>query len=417
MRTDIGRRTALGALAAGAMVRSAAAEAEPIRIGFAEAMTGSLAAIGKSGIVATQIWAEAINAKGGLLGRQVKLIFYDNQSNPAKVPGLYVKLLDVDKVDIVMSGYATNMAVPAMPVVISHNKLYMSLFSLATNSEFHYDRTFAMIATGPDPKKAFSQGFFEIAAAMKPRPTTLAIVGADAEFPRNALDGARALAKEQGLKIVYDKTYPPTTSDFSPIIRAIQATSPDMVLVASYPPDSVGMIRAANEVGLKTKLFGGGMVGLQSTPIKVQLGPLLNGIVNYDFWLPWTKLATPEGLAFLKKYQAEAPGMGVDVLGYYLPPFGYAYMQVLQQAIEATKSLDDNKLAEALRTGTFKTIVGDIKFGANGEWLEPRVMEVQFQNVKANDMEQFRDPGTEVVLWPPALKTGDIQFPYTDVKR
>ena len=135
---EMGRRFTLGMLAATALTRAAAADPEPIKIGFAEAMTGGLAAIGKSGILATQLWAEEINAKGGLLGRPVKLIFYDNQSNPANVPGLYVKLLDVDRVDVVLSGYATNMAVPAMPVVISHNKLYLSLFSLATNSEFHY---------------------------------------------------------------------------------------------------------------------------------------------------------------------------------------------------------------------------------------------------------------------------------------
>ncbi len=396
-----------------------AARAEnPITIGFGMALTGGLAPNGKAALFAMQIWEKEINAKGGLLGRQVKLVYYDDQSNPATIPGIYTKLLDVDKVDIVVSGYATNMIAPAMPVVIGHNRTFLALFGLATNTEFAYPKYFAIQPVGgPNPKLEFARGFLAIAAQQTPKLTTLALIGADAEFPRNAMDGARALAKEQGLKIVYDKTYPPTTSDYSPIIRAIQATNPEMVLVASYPPDSVGMIRAANEVGLKTKLFGGGMVGLQSTPIKVQLGPLLNGIVNYDFWLPWSKLATPEGMAFLKKYQAEAPGMGVDVLGYYLPPFAYAYMQVLQQALESTKSLDDEKLAVALRTGTFKTIVGDIKFGANGEWVEPRTMEVQFQNVKANDMEQFRDPSTEVVLWPPALKTGDIQYPYSDVKR
>ncbi len=199
-------------------------------------------------------------------------------------------------------------------------------------------------------------------------------------------------------------------------MRAIQATNPEIVLVCSYPPDTVGMIRAASEVGLKTKLFGGGMVGLQSTSIKVQLGPLMNGIVNYDDWLPWSKLASPASLEFLKKYQAEAPSIGVDALGYYLPPFAYAYMQVLQQAVESAKSLDDDKLAAALREGTFHTITGDIKFGSNGEWVEPRVLAVQFQNVKSNDMEQFRNPDTEVILWPPELKTGDIQYPYSDVK-
>ena len=396
----------------------AARAADPITIGFGMALTGGLAPNGKAALFAMQLWEKEINAKGGLLGRQVKLVYYDDQSNPATIPGIYTKLLDVDKVDIVVSGYATNMIAPAMPVIIGHNRTFLALFGLATNSEFNYPKYFALQPTGGmTPKEEFARGFFAVAMQQNPKPTTVAMIGADAEFPRNAMDGARTVAKGLGLKIVYDKTYPPTTSDYSPIIRAIQATNPDIVMVASYPPDSVGMVRAANEVGLKTKLFGGGMVGLQSTAIKVQLGPLLNGIVDYDFWLPWSKLASPEGLEFLKKYQAEAPAMGVDALGYYLPPFAYAYMQVLTQAIESAKSLDDDKYADALRKLTFKTIVGDIKFGPNGEWAEPRVMAVQFQGVKSNDMEQFRDPKTEVILWPPALKTGDVEYPYTDVKR
>lgn len=398
---------------------SFAAKAQtPITIGFGMALTGGLAPNGKAALFAMQIWEKEINAKGGLLGRPVKLVYYDDQSNPATVPGIYTKLLDVDKVDIVVSGYATNMVAPAMPVVIGHNRTFLALLGLAANSEFNYPKYFALQPTGGmTPKEEFARGFFAVAMQQTPKPTTVAMIGADAEFPRNAMDGARIVAKQLGLKVIYDKTYPPTTSDYSPIVRAIQATGADIVLVCSYPPDTVGMIRAASEIGLKTKLFGGGMVGLQATAIKVQLGPLMNGIVNYDFWLPWSKLASPASLAFLKKYQAESASMGVDVLGYYLPPFAYAYMEVLQQAVETAKSLDDEKLATALRTGTFKTVVGDIKFGPNGEWVEPRVLTVQYQNVKSNDMEQFRDPSTEVILWPPALKTGDIQYPYTDVKR
>jgi branched-chain amino acid transport system substrate-binding protein len=390
----------------------------PITIGFGMALTGGLAPIGKAALFAMQIWEKEINARGGLLGRPVKLIFYDDQSNPSLIPGIYTKLLDVDKVDIVVSGYATNMIAPAMPVVMGHNRTFLALFGLATNSEFNYPKYFAIQpAGGPKPKEAFARGFFSLAMAQNPKPVTVAMVGADAEFPRNAMDGARVVAKEMGLKTVYDKTYPPATSDYSPIVRAIQATNPDIILVCSYPPDTVGIIRAANEIGLKAKMFGGGMVGLQSTAIKVQLGPLMNGVVDYDFWLPWSKLATPASLEFLKKYQAEASAQGIDALGYYLPPFAYAYMQVLQQAVETSQSLNDDKLADALRKDTFKTIVGDIKFGANGEWIEPRVLAVQFQNVKPNDMEQFRDSKTEVILWPPELKTGEIQYPYSDVKR
>jgi branched-chain amino acid transport system substrate-binding protein len=242
-------------------------------------------------------------------------------------------------------------------------------------------------------------------------------VGADAEFPHNAMDGARQLVKKYGLRIVYDQTYPPSTADYSPIIRAIQATNPDLVLVCSYPPDTVGMIRAAHEIGLKTKLFGGGMVGLQSTAIKMQLGPLLNGIVDYDFWLPWSKLASPEALQFLKEYQAKAPAAGVDSLGYYLPPFAYAMMQVLQETVEGVKGMDQEKMAQYLRSHDFSTVVGNVKFGPDGEWSDARVMEVQFRDIKNNDVDQFKDPKTEVILWPDNLKTGTVIYPYTDAQK
>ena len=267
----------------------------PITIGFGMALTGGLAPNGKAALLAMQIWEAEINAKGGLLGRPVKLVYYDDQSNPATIPGIYTKLLDVDKVDLVISGYATNMIAPAMPIIMQHNRTFLSLLGLAVNTEFKYPKYFSFTPTGgPEPKQSFAEGFFATAMAQNPKPQTLAMVGADAEFPHNAMDGARVLAKEAGLKIVYDQTYPPTTTDYTPIVRAIQATNPDLVLVCSYPPDTVGMIRAAHEVGLKAKLFGGGMVGLQSTAIKTQLGPLLNGIVDYDFWLPWSGLANDE---------------------------------------------------------------------------------------------------------------------------
>src|ERR1700726_90384 len=124
--------TALAGLASGAGAETAG----PIKIGFSMAMTGGLAANGKSALLAQKIWEEDVNAKGGLLGRPVKLVYYDDQSNPATVPGIYTKLLDVDKVDIVVSGYATNMIAPAMPVIIGHNRTFLALFGLATNSEF-----------------------------------------------------------------------------------------------------------------------------------------------------------------------------------------------------------------------------------------------------------------------------------------
>ncbi len=132
-------------------------------------LTGGLAGAGKQALLAIQIWAEEVNAKGGLMGRPVKLIYYDDQSNPATVPGIFTKLLDVVKVDIVIGDYGTNLLAPAMPVIIQHKMTFFGLFGLDVNREFHYDRYFSMVPTGgPDPSASFSKGFFEIAAAQNP---------------------------------------------------------------------------------------------------------------------------------------------------------------------------------------------------------------------------------------------------------
>ena len=399
---------------AGAFVARAA---DPIKIGFGMALTGALSANGKPALLALQIWKDDINKKGGLLGRPVELVFYDDQTNPATVPGIYSKLLDVDKVDIVTSGYGTNLIAPLMPIAMERKLMIMGIFGLANNEKYKYPNYFQISPNGPEPETSTALGFFELAARQNPKPQTVAIVGADAEYPQNALVGARELIKKFGFKTVYDKTYPPSTTDFTPIVRAIKATNPDVVFVASYPPDSVGMLRAAHEVGLQPKLFGGGMVGLMFTSIMTSMGPMLNGVVNYDFWAPEpTFLAMPGIKEFLKEYQARAEKAGVDTLGYYLPPYSYATGQVLAQAIEATKGLDQQKLADYIRATEFNTIVGKVKFGKNGEWAKGRTLMVQYQKIQGNDIEQFRGPGKKVVLYPDEFKSGNIIYPYSAAK-
>jgi branched-chain amino acid transport system substrate-binding protein len=389
---------------------------EPIKIGFSMALTGGLAPNGKSALLAQKIWEEDVNGKGGLLGRPVKLVYYDDKSAPAEVPAIYTKLLDIDKVDLIIGPYATAMIAPAMPIVIGRKKTFVALLGLAVNSEFDYPNYFAMIPSGPDAKPAFTKGFYDIAMAQEPKPQTVAIVSADQEFSRNAADGSRENAKKAGLKIVYDRNYPPATTDYAPIVRAIAAANPDLVNINSYPPDSVGMIRAVNEIGFKPKMIGGGMVGLQATAIKTQLGPLLNGFINYDFWLPVPKMNFPGVINLIERYQARAGAEGVDALGYYMAPFGYAQLQVLQQAVAATNSLDDAKLSDYIRANSFSTVVGDVKFGAKGEWAQSRVLQIQFQNVKGNDVGQFKNVSTQVVVSPAEYESGKVIYPYEKAK-
>ena len=396
---------------------SSAQDKKPIRIGFGMAETGPLGPNGKSAMLAMDIWVEETNAKGGLLGRPVQLVHYDDQSNPSTVPGIYTKLLDVDKVDLIVGGYGTNMVAPAMPIAMQRKKVFLALYGLGVNDSFKYDRYFAMIPSGPEPKTSFTKGFFDTAMAQNPKPTTVAIVAADAEFSKNASDGARENAKKAGLKIVYDKSYPPSTTDFSPIVRAIQATNADLVVICSYPLDSVGMVLAVNEAKLTPKMIGGAMVGLQSTVFKTKLGDKLNGFMNYDFWLPAKSLMFPGTAEFMKKYQERAAKAGVDPLGYYMAPFSYTYLDVLGQAITATKSLDDAKLADYLRKTTFKTIVGDVAFGKGGEWAKSRVFQAQFRGIKGNGIDQFKNPDTLAIITPAEYKSGNVIYPYEKARQ
>jgi branched-chain amino acid transport system substrate-binding protein len=336
---------AISALLAGAFVPSSAAAqtGEPIKIGYSMALTGGLAPNGKSALLAQKIWEEDVNARGGLLGRPVKLVYYDDQTNPATVPGIYTKLLDIDKVDLIIGGYGTNLLAPAMPIAMQRRKVFIGLLGTAVNSTFNYVNYFSMIPSGPDPKPSYTKGFVDLAVQQNPKPQTVAIVAADAEFALNAAEGARENVKASGLTVVYDRRYPSATTDLVPVVRAIAETNPDLVIVCSYPPDSVGMVRAVNEVGFKPKMIGGAMVGLQSTAIKARLGPLLNGWTNYDAWLPVPKMQFAGVDELLKKYQSRASIEGVDALGYYMAPWSYAQLQVLQQAVVATESLDDAK--------------------------------------------------------------------------
>jgi len=412
--TRRGVNTGIGAALLSPALPAASAFAqggEPIKIGFSMAQSGSLAGAGQQSLLGAQIWEEDTNAKGGLLGRPVKLIYYDDQTNPGNVPGIYAKLLDVDKVDLVIGPYGTNLVAPTIPAVMQKGKVLVGLFALDANNEFHYPKYFSMLPSGPTPKDSFTDGFFQMAAAQNPKPQTVAIAAEDAEFSRNAADGGRNNIKKYGFKIVYDKNYPPSTTDFSPIIRAIQASNPDLVLICSYPNSSVGMLQSASELGLKPRMMGGGMVGLQYTAIKSKLKSKLNGIVNYETWVPSPKLM-PVAADFFKKYQARA--QGIDPLGYYLGGWGYAYLQVLADGITGSKSINDDKIADYLRTHEFNTIMASgIRFGKNGEWTKSAMLQVQYHGITdAANLETWRGMSYQTVLTPAEEKTGSIIYPY-----
>jgi branched-chain amino acid transport system substrate-binding protein len=409
---------ALVALAFASLVFAAPAHAaDPMKVGVSLSLTGGIASNGKQILMALELWRDDVNAKGGLLGRPIEIVYYDDQSNPSNVPALYTKLITVDKVDLLLGPYATNMAAPAMPVIMQNNKTTISFLAIGINRHFNYPKYFSMVPAGPKGPGAFSDGFFELSAAQSPKPQTVAIVSADAEFAKTAADAARDNAKAAGFTVVYDRSYPPPTTDFLPVVRAVQAASPDIVYVAAYPPDTVGIVRAANEINLVPKMFGGALIGMLVTPIKVQLGPLANGLVIGESFVRAPPFEFPGVADLFKRYQAKAAGQGVDPLGHGFVPFGYAAGQVLAKAVGETKSTEHDKLAAYIRNNTFQTVVGDVAFGKDGEWAKSRQLFTQFQNVVPNDLEQFREGTKQVILWPAEYKTGNIIYPYGEARK
>ena len=275
-----------------------------------------------------------------------------------------------------------------------------------------------MIPSGPEPKTSFTKGFFDIAMAQNPKPTTVAIVAADAEFSKNASDGARENAKKAGLKIVYDKSYPPSTTDFAPIVRAIQATNPDLVVICSYPLDSVGMVQAVNEASFKPKMIGGAMVGLQSTVFKTKLGPALNGFMNYDFWLPAKSLMFAGTEAFMKKYQERAAKAGRRSARLL---HGAVRLRLYRRAGQG-----DHRDQEPRRRTSSPTTCARRRSrpssatsssATSGEWAKSRVFQAQFRGIKGNGVDQFKTTDTLAIITPAEYKSGNVIYPFEKARQ
>lgn len=396
----------MGALA---LTQPAWSEDQPIKIGSSMALSGPLAGGGRQSQLALQMWVEDVNSRGGLLGRKVELVTYDDQGSPAQSPGIFSKLIDLDNADLLIAPYGTVPAAAVMPLVKERGRLLIGQIGYQINSKVHHDMWFN---NSPwNDAESWVGGFFKLGETVGVK--KVAFLAADQEFSQNILAGAKVLAGKAGFETVYEQTYPPTTVDFSAMIRAIRAASPDMVFVASYPADSTAIIRAVNEIGVgsSVKLFGGGMVGLQYASVMQALGSQLNGVVNYHTYVPEKTMAFPGVKEFLDRYAEKAKAAKVETLGYYVAPFSYASGQILEQAVKATGSLDNAELAKYLRTNEVQTIVGPIRWGTDGEWSQPRVVMVQFRDVKDGDAEQFRQEGKQVIVYPDKYKTGDLVSP------
>jgi branched-chain amino acid transport system substrate-binding protein len=390
---------------------------DPIRIGYSLSLTGPLASNSRSARLAHDIWVEDVNAQGGLLGRPVELVNRDDEGDPAKAAAIYAALLDDQTIDLVVGGYGTNTNLAALPEVISRGRYMVGLMALGANNDLAYPNYFAMIPTGSDPNSSLTEGFFEVAALQSPRPTTVALLSADAVFAENPIRGAKANAAKHGFRVVHEATYSLSTRDFTPLLDEVAESACDLLFLCSYLQDSVDLLRALDGHPFRPKMVGAGMIGPQNAEVRTTLGPLLNGVVNYEYWAPAPALAFDGVERMLTSYASRAVEAGVDALGHYMAPLAYAQMQVVAQAIEGVGRFDDGALAEFTRDRTFATVMGEVRFGALGEWTQPRVLQVQFQGIEDHGLDQFRDGSRQVIVSPAEMASGQLIYPFEIARR
>jgi branched-chain amino acid transport system substrate-binding protein len=401
---------ASAAVAAPAIIAYAAER--PLRIGFSIAQTGTLAGGGRAGLAALEMWRSDVNAAGGLIGRNVEFVVFDDQSNPGLVPGIYAKLINLDKVDLLLLPYATNPSAVVMPMLKQQNRFVLGQFEIGQNDKLMHDKFFEIAPWGPKPGDNWCRGYFDL--ARREGYTTFAIINSDAEFSANAANAATKIAAQYGMKLVLSQHYPPNTVDFSGILRNVNAAKPDFAFVASYPTESAALIRGVAEIGISEsiQMFGGAMVGIQYGDQLQNLGSGLNGVTNYDTYVVAPTMNFPGIESFLERYRTAAEKLKVDSLGHFLPPFFYAGGQLIAAAVTAVGSLNEAKLAEWLHSNSVETIVGPIRFGNDGNWLENRLVWGQYRSVEDKNIDQFRTAGKQIVVQPEALATGKLIAPY-----
>ncbi len=237
----------VAALAAAGLAALPVLAQQSIKIGMSMPQTGTLGAGGQAALLALRMWVEDVNAKGGLLGRKVELIAYDDQTNPALTPG------DLHQAARRRQGRPADRALRHGAHRADHAAGQAARPAadgqLLVPGEPHRAST----TCGSTTRRGTTPRAGPTASSRPARSAgakTIAFLAADQEFAQNLANGARELAKKAGLKTVYDQNYPPTTTDFSSLIRGIRAAKPDMVFVMSYPNDSVAIVRAVNEIGV-----------------------------------------------------------------------------------------------------------------------------------------------------------------------
>ena len=360
----------------------------PIKIGASMSVTGTYAKPGTYQKQGYDVCIDELNAKGGILGRKVELVIYDDQSTPATAVRLYEKLITEDKVDAVMGPYSSAVSEAVANVTEKYKKVMVAPLA-ATTSIFKKGRKYIfMVIT---PAENYLDGLIDMAA--KRGLKTVAIIHEDTLFPKASAAGTVEAAKKKGMQVVLQEAYPKGNTDFSALLVKIKAANPDVIAAGTYFDDAVAITRQMKELNVNPKMFGltvGGDLPEFYDLLK-QNAEYVYGSTQWDESLPY-----PGQKEFLAAYKAKFKGQEPS----YHTAAGYAGCLIYAEAVKKAGSLDADKVRDQLLKLETRTMLGDYKVDADGFQIAHKMVLFQWQD------------GKKVTVWPDDLAAGGkVRFP------
>jgi branched-chain amino acid transport system substrate-binding protein len=379
------RWTVLAAVSVIAVGARAAPEGKPIAIGASMSLSGTYAASAKYALEGTQLWVEEVNERGGLLGRPVRLVYYDDRSDANTGVQLYEKLITDDKVDLVVGPYSSGVTSACSTVAEKHHMVMLG--PEAADAKI-YQRGYKYNFQAQTQAGRYMSGALALAKANGYK--TLAMLSEDTAFPKAVSAEVSKQAGDYGLKVVVGETYPKGSSDFSALLTKVKQLAPDVIFANSYLPDAQGILRQAHELGVDAKMFAVAVGAAE--PEFGNLGSTAEYVFGGTQWAP--TMPWKDNAEFVKAYQKK----------FNRPPdyhsaANYAAMQVLEAAVKQVGSLDQDKLAAAISKLKLDTVYG--KFEVDNRGVQTGFTSALLQWQK----------GKQVLVWPESVATGKAILP------
>jgi branched-chain amino acid transport system substrate-binding protein len=377
---------AVMALSSALLVTQAALAAEPIRVGVTASLTGAYAVPGSNLLAGLKMWAHDVNSRGALLGREVEIVSYDDQSDPATSARLYEKLISDDRVDLLIGPYASDVTLAASDVAERHNFPMVSGSAAATGI---WSRSYRNIFQVDTPADRYMDLLIE--SASNAGLTTIALAYAGSDFPREVARGVRTKAAAAGMKLVFDEEYHEDSVDFTDLVLRIKATRPDLVIGGTYLQDSIAFVREARRQNFTPKALAF-TVGPALVEFGEALGPDADGILGVVAWMRSGNV--PMSYDFSFRYK-EMTGRNAGVHAAY----GYAAGQVLEAAVRLADSLEGDAVRTQLQTMKFGSLLGRYRVDDSGKQLAKKTFVMQWQN------------GRRLLVLPTQRRESQIAYP------